>query len=201
MGSKRIKGEIERSAVRAIQQDGFEIVGLGIFIAVLAVFIFDIRYGGITGLGILAYFLAPPVLRKYITYPRIGYAKFIVNKNGSRIFSSISIVILCLTLFYFLGKFDEYGFLMPLFIGLLFSVFIFWQAYRTGLAVKYILGTVYLAAGNIGICFTLTGFNSGIVTGFMLSILSIITIMAGIVQALWFIKKFPLITAKETNDG
>jgi hypothetical protein len=199
MSDKNDLVDIERSALKAIRSDGLETVGFGIFIAVLAVFIYDIRYGGITGLGILGYFLIPLVLRKYITYPRVGYAKFIEKKNARRIITSALIVILCLSLFYILGKNERFGFLMPLFLGLLFSVFMFWQAYRTRLAINYILGTVFLAAGNIGFCFTMTGSGARIVTGSILSILAFITITAGVSQSIWFIRKYPLTPAEGIN--
>jgi len=196
MSNKADSGGIEKKAIRAIRQDGLETIGFGLFLAVLAIFIYDIRYGGITGLGVLAFILLPPFLRKYITYPRVGFAKFIDKKSPGMIITSISIVILCLILFYLIGSNEEYGFLMPLFLGILFSLFIFWLAYRTGMVVNYILGILYLAAGNIGFCFTFYGFESGLVTSSMLLLLALATIIAGSAQTMWFMRKNPRVTGE-----
>jgi len=199
MINKANSGGIEKNAIRAIRRDGLETIGLGIFLAVLAVFIYDIRYGGITGLGVLAFIILPPFLRKYITYPRVGYAKFIGRKDPRMVIISTAIVILCLVIFYLIGSNEKYGFLMPLFLGILFSLFMFWLAYRTGTAVNYILGILYLAAGNIGFCFTLYGIEPGLVTSTMLFLLALTTIIAGSAQTMWFMRKNPLLTGE--TDG
>jgi len=196
MNDKANSGGIEKKAIRAIRQDGLETIGFSIFLAVLAIFIYDIRYGGITGLGVLAFILLPPLLRKYITYPRVGYVKFIDKKDPRTVITSIAIVLLCLVLFYFIGSNENYGFLMPLFLGILFALFMFWLAYRTGTAVNYILGILYLAAGNIGFCFTFYGFESGLVTSSMLLLLALATIIAGSAQTMWFMRKNPRVAGE-----
>ena len=199
MSNKAKSGGIEKKAVRTIRRDGLETIGLGIFLAVLAIFIYDIRYGGITGLGVLGFILLPPFLRKYITYPRVGYAKFIEKNDPRAVIASIAIVILCLILFYLIGSNEKYGFLMPLFLGILFALFIFWLAYRTGMAINYILGILYLAAGNIGVCFTLYGIDPGLVTSSMLFLLALITIIVGSAQTAWFMRKNPRVAGE--TDG
>ena len=193
--------DIERKARRAFQQDGLTILFAGFAFAMIPVFFIDIRHGWIFALGIALAVSVPGLLRRQYVYPRVGYAKFLRSKGITRHIAAICLALICLVLFYVFGKLERFNWLMPVFLGTVFSVAAFAAARRFGLIVYYILAFVFLLSGLAGLSFTIRDYAAGWVVAFQLWGLAVILTFVGLVQLLCFLRNNSMLEKEVSNDN
>jgi hypothetical protein len=174
--------KIERKARRVFQQDGLSILFIGVAFAIFAIFFIDIRHGWVFALGTALAISLPELLRKRFVYPRVGYAQFLRSKSMIRHFISICLAVICLILFYIFGKISRFNWLMPVYLGTVFSVAAFIAARKFGLVIYYILTFVLLLSGFAGLSFTIRDYAAGWIVAFQLWGLAVVMIIVGAFQ-------------------
>jgi len=184
--------KIQRKTHRAMRQDGLDKIAAGIFLALAAVFFIDIRFAGLLGLGAVSFSVLPEALRKSLTYPRIGYAKLLPPKTTLwHHIWRILFAIVCLTLFYVLGKISAFNWLMPFYLGLFLSGVAFASGRKGGAAIDYVLSALFFSSGAVSLVFTVRGHDPGWVTAYQLWLLSGVLIALGMIQLIRFFSKYP----------
>lgn len=184
--------EIEQKTYHLVRQDGVDRIAAGIFLALAAIFFIDIRFAGVLGLGSVIYTVLPDAFRKKLTYPRIGYAKFLpASRTLWHHLLRIIMAIICLTLFYLLGKIARFSWLMPLYLGIIFSAVALIGVRKSGTAIDYILAVLFLSSGIAGLAFTISRHDPGWVTAYQLWGLAGILIPLGMIQLIHFLGKYP----------
>ncbi|MHC4324084.1 MAG: hypothetical protein ACYSUX_07410 [Planctomycetota bacterium] len=181
---------IERKARRVFQQDGLTILFAGIALAMIAIFFIDIRHGWVFALGIALAISLPELLRRHFVYPRIGYAQFLRQKGITRHILAICLALICLILFYVFGKIARFNWLMPVYLGTVFSVAALIAARRFGLVVYYVLTLVFLLSGLAGLVFTIRDYAAGWVVAFQLWGLAVVMVPVGAFQFTRFLHEY-----------
>lgn len=191
--------EASKKIRKALRQDGLDFIVGGLALAVVAIFFLDIRHGWayVVAVGLHASLL--PYLRRRIVYPRIGYAKLPAMKmtilHHLLVIFGVSVAII---LFYIFGKDSRFNWIMPLYVGIVLSFISFVTASRYRLSIDYIMASIFLISGMIGITLTRAGHPAGLVTAVQLWILAAILTPVGFVQFILFQRRYPL--AKEHSD-
>ncbi|HEC03933.1 MAG TPA: hypothetical protein ENI81_10395, partial [Phycisphaerales bacterium] len=183
--------QIEQKAHRAFQQDGLNILFAGVALGVIAVFFIDVRHGWVFALGIALAVSMPAFFRRQLVHPRIGYAQFPQSKGMGRHIAAICLAVMCLLLFYALGRIEHFNWLMPLYLGTVFSAAALVATIKFGLSLYYVLTFVLLLSGLAGLGFTMRGHDAGWVVAFQLWGLAAILTPVGLVQLLYFLRKNP----------
>lgn len=183
--------KIERKARRVFQQDGLTILFVGVAFAIFAIFFIDIRRGWVFALGTALAISLPELLRKQFVYPRVGYAQFPQSKSMARHVISVCLALMCLILFYIFGKIVRFNWLMPVYLGTVFSVAAFIAARKFGLVTYYILTFVFLLSGFAGLSFTTRDYPAGWIVAFQLWGLAVIMIIVGSFQFARFLHECP----------
>ena len=191
--------QIEQKAHRTFRQDGLSIFFAGISLGIIAIFFVDIRHGWVFALGITLAISVPQLLRRQFVYPRVGYAKFLQRSSIARHVLAITLAIICLALFYALGKVARFNWLMPVYVAIIFSAAAFIAARKYGSAIYYVVTLACLTSGLIGLTCTLSGYHPGYVTAFQLWGLAALLIVAGLFQFVRFLTKYPRPTTEGRN--
>jgi hypothetical protein len=192
--------EIEQKSYRIFRQDGLSIFFAGVSLGIVAIFFIDVRHAWVFALGVTMAISMPEFLRRQLVYPRVGYAQFLRSKNIARHIIVICLAVICLILFYALGKVVRFNWLVPLFLGIVFSAAALAAARRFGLMVYYVLTFVFLLSGLAGLGFTMRGYGPGWVVAFQLWGLSAILISVGLVQFNLFLHKYPKLAEEANSD-
>lgn len=183
--------EIEQKAHRAFRQDGLNILFAGVALGIVAVFFIDVRHGWVFALGITLAISMPAFFRRQLVHPRVGYARFPQSKGMGRHVAAICLAAICLLLFYCVGKIERFNWLMPLYLGTMFSAAAIVAAMKSGLGLYYVLASVLLLSGLAGLGFTMRGHDAGWVVAFQLWALAAVLILAGLAQLIGFFRKHP----------
>jgi len=194
-----LKG-IRKQVYRAIRQDGLEILAAGIFLALIAVFFIDIKFGGVFGIATVLYIVLPEALRRKYVYPRIGYAKCPDSGTITKRIVILIIVAVVIAAFGFIGHLTRLNWMMPIFLGVVFSTIYLYASHKAGTITDYVITTLLFISGAVGLIFTLSGWDAGYVTAIQLWSLSAILIPVGIIQFIKFLDKFEK-PAEEVFDG
>jgi hypothetical protein len=192
--------DIERKARRVFKQDGLTILFAGIAFALIAVFFIDIRLGWVFALGIALAISVPELLRRQFVYPRVGYAKFLQSKGITQHVVAVCLALICLILFYAFGKVARFNWLMPVYLGTVFSVAALAAARKLGLIVYYVLTFVFLLSGLAGLSFTMSDYPAGWVVAFQLWGLAVVMVLVGAFQFSRFLHEYPK-SGQEVLDG
>jgi hypothetical protein len=192
--------EIEHNAHRIFRQDGLTILFSGIALGIIAIFFIDVRHAWVFAVGISLIISAPEFLRRQFVYPRIGYAQFLRSKGIARHVIAIFLAGICLILFYAFGKVARFNWLMPLYLGTVFSMAAFAAAMKFGLIKYYVLALIFLLSGLTGLSFTIRNFSAGWVVAFQLWGLAFLMIFFGAFQFTCFLRKYPN-SAQEFSDS
>jgi len=193
--------QIEQKAHRAFHKDGLNILFAGIALGIVAIFFIDIRHGWVFALGITLAISMPGFFRRQLVHPRIGYARFPQSKGMGRHIAAIFLAAMCLLLFYCLGKIESFNWLMPLYLGTMFSAVALVAAVKSGLSLYYALGLVLLLSGLAGLGFTRRGHDAGWVVAFQLWGLAAVLILAGLAQLIGFFRKHPKRTGEKYDEN
>ncbi len=192
--------DIRKRVHRAVREDGLEILAAGIFLGLIAVFFIDIRFGGVFGIATVLYIVLPEALRRKYVYPRIGYVK---HQDAGTITKRVVILILaaaCIAAFGIIGRLSRLNWLMPIFLGVVFSTIYLYASHKAGTVTDYLITTLLFISGAVGLICTLSGYDASYVTAIQLWFLSAILMPAGIIQFIRFLDKFEKNT-EEASDG
>jgi len=179
MTTKTDLNEIERKARRIFQEDGLTILFAGIALAMFAIFFIDIRHGWVFAFGIALAISVPELLRRQFVYPRIGYAQFLRSKGMMQHIIAVCLALICLILFYTFGKIERFNWLMPVYVGCVFSVAAFIAGWKFRLIVYYVLAFIFLLSGLAGLSFTMRDYAAGWVVAFQLWGLAVFMVLLG----------------------
>ncbi|MFC1634127.1 hypothetical protein ACFL5Z_04745 [Planctomycetota bacterium] len=182
--------QVQRDAYAIFRQDGLDTLCAGMALGMIALFFIDIRHAWVFALATTLAITMPELVRRQFVYPRIGYARFLRSKGIVKHVIAISAAVICLVLFYVMGKMARFNWLMPLFLGVVLSTAALVAGRRLGLTVYYVLAFAFLMSGLSGLGFTSSGYDSGWVVAFQLWALATIMIPVGVFQFVWFLQKY-----------
>lgn len=188
--------EIEKKARSTLRRDGLATIIAGVALAIMAPFFLDDRLGWMLILGSGLYVFLPEVLRRHFIYPRVGYVK--VRKEKSKKWKLI-ISILLLLIFIVILKINAYNWILPFYLALVLGAMAFTIAYLYRTLVEYVLASLILASGIVGLVVTIQGNEPGLVSALQLWILGAVLVLVGTVRFVLFIRKYPA-TKEQVNE-
>jgi hypothetical protein len=183
--------QVEQDARQSFNQDGLIYLFLGCLLALLGLSFFDER---LSWMGGMVVFLILPVeaIRKRITYPRIGYAKFSVPKGtvrGIARFAIMAILVLVLIALVSGGRYQRY---LPAAFGIVLGLAFFFGFSMSGLTLRDgILVVLILGSGFV----TAALFDEWrVATAVQFWVIAAITIPLGVYDLIRFMKENPVVT-------
>ncbi len=126
---------VEKNAYRASNQDGLIYLFSGLLVALVGLSLWDQHLAILGGLAPLLIFVVEPI-RKRITYPRIGFVKFIVPEGfgkGLLKFAAVAVVVPLVVAFAFNGRFQQ---LLPIFIAGVFALSFYFGTSMSGIRMR-----------------------------------------------------------------
>lgn len=195
---------IEQKTVRLSHEDGLLELVMGICMMSMSMRLISRLFVFMLIVPVLFFGPVLGFLKKYFTYPRIGYVKLVPDRakdaiGGIGILTFIFAAILAAVLLY-LGRAGEFGAWMkwiPLWAGIVIGIMFFCLGSKTG-AHRYLVFAVWSLA--VGIMLSVTGFKT-IEAGVLLYFLMMGGFLAvcGLVQFVIFLGKYPKLGQEAAN--
>jgi len=188
-------GDIERSAHKTIESDGVVRLSAGIGLALFSVFLLNHQHVWASYLGMFMPVWLPEPIRRRLTYPRIGYARFPSLKSNKGRFT---LTVLALALGLALAGLLDYSpqaWLAPVYLAALLTAIVLLWARKTGSAVDYVFAIICLVSGPAALWYTSRGADDGVVTAIQFSILAGVATIIGLVQLALFLRAHPVAAA------
>ncbi|MCP5097177.1 MAG: hypothetical protein GY943_16645, partial [Chloroflexi bacterium] len=162
---------------------------LGILIALAGLGFYDTRLSVFGGLAALLYFPLKAA-RERITYPRIGYVEFTPPAGfGRGILTFLIIAVVTLSLIAFVGN-GRFQSIMPIAIGIVFSLSIFFGSSMNGVRVRDWLVIALMIAGSVLVVFAFDDWHLGTAVQFW--IISLLLLVMGTADLIRFLRKYPV---------
>ena len=182
--------KVEQNARRVFNQDGLIYIFMGALLAMVGWSFSDTRFSGLGGLAPLLIFPIE-IVRRRVTYPRVGYARFSPAKGVSRGiigFAVVAVVALTLVAFVGNGRFQQY---MPIAISIVFALSYYFGALMEGLHWYSIaiIALILVGGGAVTILFEDWHWGTAVLFWFM----AIILIPIGAVKLIRFIRDNPIV--------
>jgi hypothetical protein len=187
--------QVERKARQSVNQDGILYFFMGLLLITVGVSFMIPPLSWIGILGILFVFPAE-WLRKRVTYPRIGYAKFQAPPGlwrGMGLFAALAIVALIIAAF-------VWPQIMSILVGGVFGLSFYFGASMSGIRLRdWVVIGLMLASGVI----TAVLFDDWhLATSVQLSLIGLILVLIGLIDLVHFIRTYPMIDGEfETDQG
>jgi len=181
---------IEKEMRLALHQDGLDEILVGLSLGIMAVFFIDFRFSIALIAGCIIQILVKPACRRWITYPRLGYAKlheFRDRVPGVTILVlSIAVVVVGAGLFFV----SQLRWLLPAYLGIVLAGITFAQIWRTAHAYDYFVVGLFLASGLLGLLIISLGYRPAVATAIQGWGLAGLLIPVGIVRLNIFLRKY-----------
>lgn len=181
--------QVERNARRAIDQDGLTYLFLGLLLLLVG---FSLRIEGLGWLGAFGIFLAIPLeaLRRRITYPRIGYAKFETPRRtvrGILGFAAVAILVLMAIALAFNGRYQP---ILPIVIGVVFALAFYFGTSVSGLRLRnwVTIGLMLVSGVATAVLFT----DWHVATAVQMWIVGVLLLVVGAVDLWRFLRTHPV---------
>lgn len=192
--------KIQRESYRLIRQDGLSDICAGLMLAIAAVFFFEFKYAGALIVACVMQTIILPACRKKITYPRVGYTKFPGRPdNKSFILWDIAVPLVVVGLIICIGIWVRQ--LLPVSLGILLAVLTFTGARITGYLRDYFLVGLFVTSGFIALSLIPAGYEPEIAVAYQLWFLSVVLVPAGLIQLMFFLRKYPEPVKEAQNDS
>lgn len=190
---------IEQESHLILHQDGLDEILVGLSLGIMAVFFLDFRLSIALIAGSVIQILVKPFCRRWITYPRVGYAKLRVYRdritNGLILVLAIAIIAIGAGLFVV----SRLRWLLPAYIGIVLASITLVQIWRTARAYDYFVVGLFLASGLFGLLFILLGYRPGVATAIQGWSLAGILIPVGIIRLNIFLHEYPRKSIEDTH--
>jgi len=178
--------QVERDARQTVNQDGVLYFFMGLLLVTVGVSFLIPYLSWIGILGILFVFPAEWVRRR-VTYPRIGYAKFQTPPGFGRgigIFAALAVVVLLIVAF-------TVPRLMPVAIGGVFGLSFYFGASMSGVQWRdwVVIGLILVSGMGTAVLFE----DWHTATAVQLSFIGIILIVLGLVDLIRFVREHPVL--------
>lgn len=184
--------QVERNARRAIDQDGLTYLFLGLLLLLVG---FSLRIEGMGWLGGFGIFLAIPLeaLRRRITYPRIGFARFETPRRtvrGILGFAAIAVLVLGAIALAFNGRYQR---VLPIVIGVVFALAFYFGASVTGLRLRnwVTIGLILVSGVVTAVVFT----DWHMATAVQMWIVGTLLLIVGAADLWRFLRTHPVMTS------
>ncbi|MCP4428844.1 MAG: hypothetical protein GY803_30530 [Chloroflexi bacterium] len=185
--------KVEQDARRVFNQDGLIYIFMGLLLAMVGWSFSDTRFSGLGGLAALLIFPIEIVRRK-VTYPRVGYAKFTPPGGLARGiigFAVVAVAALIVVAFAGDGMFQKY---MPMAISIVFALSFYFGASMTGLRWYSIVIIALILVGGWTATVLFEDWHWG--TAVLFWFIAAILIPMGIVKLICFLRDYPLPTGE-----
>jgi len=178
--------QVERDARQTVNQDGVLYFFMGLLLVTVGVSFLIPYLSWIGILGILFVFPAEWV-RKRVTYPRIGYAKFQTPSGFGRgigIFAVVAVIMLSIVAF-------TVPRLLPVVIGGVFGLSFYFGASMSGVQWRdwVVIGLILVSGVGTAVIFN----DWHTATAVQLSFIGIILIVLGLVDLIRFVREYPIL--------
>lgn len=188
--------DLEKESRRVFAEDGLLYVFLGVLLLLVS---FSFAVPALTGLVGLSAFLIFPVeaLRRRITYPRLGYARFSAppgTVRGILGFAAVSVVALAVIAFAGGGRFQSY---LPLAFSIVFALAYYFGAATHGAGlIDWLLIGLTLAAGLFA-SWRYEDWHDG--ASVLFGFLGVVLLLIGLIKLVRFLRKYPLLPEVEES--
>jgi hypothetical protein len=184
------ESEMKRKTYKAFHEDGMDALLAAFTLALVAVFFFDQRLGVVMVFGVGMHVPLRTLIRKRLTYPRIGFARLPEPRGWIHYLKKTVICLFFGLLIIPLLAVKEIAWLLPPYVAAILagaSV----MAWKYRMTIDYAMTALFIISGIIGLIMTLSGIGGGRATAYQLWGLSAILIPLGLAQLLLFLKKYP----------
>ncbi len=181
--------KIERNARRVFNQDGLIYIFMGLLLAMVGWSFSNTRFSGLGGLAALLIFPIE-IVRRRVTYPRVGYAKFALPKGLARGLIGLTVVaVAALTLVAFVGDgmFQQY---MPIAISIVFALSFYFGISMEGLRWRSLAIIALILAGGGAVTVLFEDWHWG--TAVLFWIVAVILIPVGAIKLICFMRDNPI---------
>lgn len=190
-------GEVEKRARRTLSQDGLVYIILSLLLAMIGLSLAD---NGFSGLAMLGLFLALPLelLRRRITYPRVGYAKLSEPPGATRGilgFALAAVIVLTVIAFAGGGRFQR---VLPAIVGLLFAMAFYFGASIEGIGLVEALLIPLIAAGGVIVSIFIDDWHLAVAT--LLWGIAALLLIIGLVRLILFVRSHPPVTGPDAGS-
>jgi len=187
---------LDHRARSTLDSDGIRTLVNGLALLLMALFFYDHRHAWAFIVASAMHRSLPDALRRRITYPRVGYARFLPSL--SRREASLLFAGLCVALALG-GVLDNspYRWLEPLYLGLLYAAVSVAAAGRVAAVWDYAFAALIALSGLVGLRWTSRGTDSNIVTGVQVALLGALLACVGVVQLVQFLRRHPRLSEQD----
>jgi len=191
--------EVKRKTYRAIQQDGLDKILLGILFGLWSlIYVSTVLIAVVACSAVLAPF-AREVIRKKLTYNRVGYVEFSKTLDKKEMLFTLLTVTIFLSLLVIVNH-TGFKALSPLLVVIIPSgIYFMITHYRSRTKIDYMITILFLLSGVIGLFFTLRGYDTTNVLVVQISGLGVVLLTIGIVQFIRFLRNYPKQTVEASN--
>jgi hypothetical protein len=190
--------EVERKVHRAFNQDGLIYLFMGILLTLVGLSFVNERLSWLGGTAVLLIFPIE-ILRRRITYPRIGYVRFDLPKGFTRGilgFVVIAVTVLSVLAFAGDGRFQRY---LPLAISITMSLAFFFGASMQGLRLRDRVIIALMVVSGIGVTAVFEDWHWG--TAVQMWLIALLLIIIGVIDLVRFVRRYPVMneTTQESS--
>jgi hypothetical protein len=181
---------IEKEMRLALHQDGLDEILVGLSLGIMAFFFIDFRFSIALIVGCIIQILIKPACRRWITYPRVGFAKLREYRdripNGLILVLAITIVVVGAGLFVV----SQLRWLLPAYLGIVLAGITLAQIWRTAHVYDYFIAGLFLASGLLGLLIISLGYRPAVATAIQGWGLAGLLIPVGIIRLNIFLRKY-----------
>jgi hypothetical protein len=182
--------EVERGVRQSYAQDGVTHLFMGLLLAMIGLSLFSSSFSYLGGLAALLIFPVE-IVRRRVTYPRVGYAKLAMPRGMARGmlgFIVVAVGLLAFMAFYEDGRYQQF---LPVAIGFIFALAFYFGSSLEGMSLTaWVLMALIIASGFVSASL-LKDWHQG--TAMQLWALSIILLVLGSVKLVRFLRNNPIV--------
>jgi hypothetical protein len=194
--------EIRGKTYRIMRRDGMDSVMDGVSLAFIALFLYDPKRGWafVLGVGMQFWHWLKVAFRRRFIYSGLNHAKLQTLKSKAGIMRAFMSVILMLPLGVLSIIVSEtvdqksvaflWGWILPVYAGLVLAGLAFAAAHRYGYVLDYIFAALFLESIFVAFVLLFLGIHVGRATAYQLWGLATILIIVGLVQFFRFLSKY-----------
>ncbi len=181
--------QVEQDARRVFNQDGLIYLFLGIVLVMLGI---GYTVPGLSWLGATAIFLVIPfeAIRKRITYPRLGYARFTLAKGtalGILGFAVVAAIVLAVMALGWNGRFQRY---LPILIGIIFALSLYFGSSMYGTRWRDWGIMALMLASGVVVALQFNDWHRA--TAVQFSTVGLLVFLLGIIDLVRFVRTYPV---------
>ena len=190
--------QVEQNIRHRVNQDGLTYLFMGLLLAMVGWSLWDGRFAAFGGLAVLLIFPLEWV-RKWITYPRIGYVQFKLPEGfGKGILGFMAVVIAVLVGMIFVadGRYQRY---IPIIISGIFALSLYFGASMSGIRLRDWVVIVFMVGSSFATVSFFDDWHRA--TAVQMWITASLLVIMGTVDLIRFLRGNPVIEEPVTKSS